>query len=136
MRGGRGITIIHDGACPLCASCVRMTRLRAEAGAVRLIDARSGLPETRRIAVEGVSLDDGMVVLLDGVALHGEAAMRHLAVLTAPGGVFGAKMRRIFRSPRRAAAIHPWLVRGRRLLLRLLGRRPIADRATARGRRE
>jgi predicted DCC family thiol-disulfide oxidoreductase YuxK len=122
-----GIEIVYDGQCPFCASYVRMTRLRAAAGPVRLIDARSDAPEVADLAARGIDLDRGMVVREGGQLFHGEAAIWRLAVLTAPGGPFNGLMRRLFASPRRAAALYPWLVRGRGLALRLLGRPTLAE---------
>ncbi|MDT8854012.1 DCC1-like thiol-disulfide oxidoreductase family protein [Paracoccaceae bacterium Fryx2] len=121
------IEVIYDGQCPFCSSYVRMVRLRAEAGRVDLVDARSADTRVAEMRRAGFDLDAGMVVRHGGQVFHGEAAMRHLSVLSAPGGLFNDLMRRIFRSPRRAAALYPVLARGRRLTLRLLGRRPLKD---------
>lgn len=124
---GPGIEIIYDGDCPFCASYVRMARLRAEVGPVRLIDARSDAPEVAAARAAGHDLDAGMVVRHGGRVFHGDAAMRHLAILGAPGGALNDALRLVFRSPRRAALLYPLLVRGRNLTLRLLGRRKLAD---------
>jgi predicted DCC family thiol-disulfide oxidoreductase YuxK len=122
-----GVEIIYDGECPFCASYVAMTRLREAAGPVRLIDARSGAPEVAEMIALGHDLDAGMIVRQGGVVFHGDAAMHRLAVLTARGGVFNALMRLLFADPRRARRLYPRLVRGRGIVLRLLGRRRIAD---------
>ncbi len=134
--GDPDIEIIYDGECPFCASYVRLTRLRREVGHVRLINARSDAAAVAEVVARGYDLDEGMIVRHGKQVFHGEAAMRHLAVLTAPDGAFNRVMRQIFRSPRRAAALYPLLVRGRRLALRLLGRRTIADARGAAERRE
>jgi predicted DCC family thiol-disulfide oxidoreductase YuxK len=130
------LQIIYDGECPFCASYVRMTRLKTEVGPVRLIDARSGAPEVAAVVALGHDLDTGMIVRHGGEIFHGEAAMRHLAILTAPEGLFNGAMRRVFRSPRRAALLYPVLLRGRRLALRLLGRRTIAETSRLRDQQE
>jgi len=120
-----GPVILYDGECPLCATYVRMTRLRASAGPVRLIDARSDAPEVAEARAAGLDLDRGMIVKLDGRLYHGDAAMTALALLTTPSGVFNRLMRAFFRRPALARMLYPLMVAGRKLTLRLLGRRPI-----------
>ena len=120
-----GPVILYDGECPFCAAYVRMTRLRASAGPVRLIDARSDAPEVAEARAAGLDLDRGMVVKLDGRLYHGDAAMTALALLTTPSGGFNRMMRALFRRPALARALYPPMVAGRRRTLRLLGRRPI-----------
>ena len=120
-----GPVILYDGDCPFCAAYVRMTRLRASAGPVRLIDARSDAPEVAEARAAGLDLDRGMVVKLDGRLYHGDAAMTALALLTTPSGGFNRMMRALFRRPAVARLLYPPMVAGRRLTLRLMGRRPI-----------
>ena len=120
-----GPVIVYDGECPFCAAYVRMTRLRASAGPVRLVDARSGAPEVAEARAAGLDLDRGMVVKLDGRLYHGDGAMTALALLTTPSGAFNRLMRALFRRPALARVLYPPMVAGRNLTLRLLGRRPI-----------
>ena len=122
-----GPVIVYDGECPFCAAYVRMTRLRASAGPVRLVDARSDAPEVAEAREAGLDLDRGMVVKLDGRLYHGDAAMTALALLTTPSGAFNRAMRALFRRPALARVLYPPMVAGRRLTLRLLGRRPIGS---------
>lgn len=119
------ITIVYDGDCPFCGAYVRMSRLRASAGQVRLVDARGDDPAVGRARAAGLDLNRGMVVELEGRLYHGDGAMVLLSALSTPRGLFNRLMRAAFRSPRRAAVLYPVLVAGRNLTLRLLGRRPI-----------
>ncbi|MEE4121112.1 MAG: DUF393 domain-containing protein [Paracoccaceae bacterium] len=119
------LTIIYDGECPFCSSYVRMARLREAVGRVDLVDARSEDPRVAEAQGAGLDLDDGMVVVWRGERHHGAEAMHLIAVLSGAGGLGNRLQRRLFRSPRLAAALYPPLVRGRRLWLRLAGRRPI-----------
>lgn len=119
--------ILYDGQCPLCASYVRMTRLRQSAGPVTLVDARGTHPAIAEARAQGLALNDGMVVKLDGKMHHGAEAMVLLSAMTTRSGLFNRFMRYWFASRRRANLTYPALVRGRLLLLRLLGRRPLAD---------
>ena len=121
-----GIDIVYDGECPFCSAYVRMTRLRDNVGAVRLIDARSDDPLAVGLRQSGLDLDRGMVVRLDGQIHHGDAAMVLLSSLSTESGAFNRLMRALFRSPGRARVLYPVLVAGRNATLRLLGRRKIA----------
>lgn len=120
-----GLTIIYDGECPFCSAFVRLTRLRAEVGTVRLVNARDDAAATARAMAMGYDLDQGMLVFYNGAHHYGDAAVVLLAALSGEGGAFNRVIRLLFQSPRRAAWIYPWMVRGRALTLRLLGRRPI-----------
>jgi predicted DCC family thiol-disulfide oxidoreductase YuxK len=121
-----GPVVVYDGECPFCAAYVRMTRLRDSAGPVTLVDARGAdHPVLDRIRADGLDLNQGMVVALDGRLYHGDAAMTALALLTTPSGPFNRAMRAVFRRPGLARVIYPPMVAGRNLTLRLLGRRPI-----------
>lgn len=125
-----GISVIYDGQCPFCASYVSMMRLRDAVGQVDLVDARSGDPRVREVARAGYDLDAGMVVLWQDDIFYGDRAVHLLATLSSDGGgPFNRIQRAVFASPRRAARLYPVLAFGRRLFLRLIGRRTIADMA-------
>jgi len=119
------LTIIYDGECPFCSSYVRMARLREAAGDVELVDARSDDPRVADALAAGLDLDDGMVVLWRGRRHYGADAVHLIALLSGEGGLGNRVQRWLFLSPRVAAALYPWLVRGRRAWLRLAGRAPI-----------
>lgn len=121
------VTVVYDGECPFCAAYMRMTRLREAAGQITLVDARRPHPILAEIAAEGLDLDEGMVVQMDGRFYHGDAAMTALSLLSTRSSLFNRAMRGLFRSPRRAALIYPVLVRGRAVTLKLLGRRKIGQ---------
>lgn len=126
-----GLTIVYDGECPFCASYIRLVRLRETVGPVELVNARQPHPVLDEVRARDLDLDEGMVVRLDGEYLHGPAAMMALSVLSTPAGFVNRAMRAIFRTPKRAAALYPLMVRGRNATLRLLGRKPIGQAETA-----
>ena len=115
------VEIFYDGQCPFCSAYTRMLHLRQAVGSVELIDARSGDPRVAALQRAGLSLDDGMVLRRGDLVWRGADAMWMLSTLSEPGGV----LRTIMRSPRRARLLYPLLRTGRRLVLRILGRRPI-----------
>ncbi|WP_295043939.1 DCC1-like thiol-disulfide oxidoreductase family protein [uncultured Paracoccus sp.] len=118
---GRGIEVFYDGDCPLCRNHVQMLRLRDAVGAVDLIDGRGGDPRLADLRRAGIDLNSGMAVRQNGRIHHGADAVWLLATLSR-----GGSMAWLLRERRRAAAVYPVLRAGRGLLLRLLGRRPIA----------
>jgi len=120
------LVIIYDGDCPFCSAYVTLVRLRETVGEVELVNARSDDPRVATLLAEGVDLDEGMAVLWQGRRHVGAEAVHLLALLSGQGGGLNRLQRWLFRSPRVARRIYPWLVRGRRLWLRLAGRRPIA----------
>lgn len=121
------ITIIYDGQCPFCSSYVSMMRLRETAGQVELVDARSTDPRVAEAVSAGLDLDRGMVVIWQDRTYFGEDAVHLLAVLSGPRGISNRLQRALFGTPRRAARVYPVLARGRRLFLRLSGRRSIGE---------
>lgn len=118
----QSLEVIYDGECPVCASWMRMVRLRERIGRVELIDARAGDPRVAALAAAGYDLDEGMVVVWNGHVYHGAPAMHLLSMLSGEKGGFNRVQRWLFASPSRARRIYPWLARGRRLLLTVLGR--------------
>ena len=128
LEGGddAAVWIVYDGQCPFCSSFVRLYRMREQGYRVMLIDARSSHPiidEVRR----RFDIDRGMVVNYAGHFYHGAEAMNLLALLGSAETAFNRVNRILFLRPRVARRLYPLLVRGRLLVLRLLGRRLIGD---------
>lgn len=121
------IEIVYDGDCPVCAAWMRMARLRDVAGAVDLVDARSGDPRVAALMRQGYDLDRGMIVRWQGRVYHGAQAMTLLTMLSDARGPIVWIQRGIFKRPSLARRIYPVLVRGRLALLHMLGRGQIAD---------
>ncbi|KGJ03687.1 Predicted thiol-disulfide oxidoreductase YuxK, DCC family [Paracoccus halophilus] len=119
------LTIIYDGECPFCSAYVTLLRLREAGRLVELVDARSDDPRVAEAQAAGIDLDEGMVILWGGRRYTGAQAVHVLALLSSTGGVFNRIQRWLFRSPRLASVLYPWLVRGRRLWLHLARRRRI-----------
>jgi predicted DCC family thiol-disulfide oxidoreductase YuxK len=123
----RDLWVVYDGECPFCSSYVTLYRIRQQTDHVHLIDARSGHPLVADICGKGYDLDVGMVVKFEGRLYHGAEAMNILAILGSGGGLFNRLNRALFRHPRLSRVLYPWLVRGRLLVLRLLGRRTLGE---------
>lgn len=119
------LTLVYDGECPLCRQFVRLQRLRRDVGELTLIDARRESDARRELSEQGIDLDEGMALRIDEHWVHGSEALHRLALMSTGSGLFNRWMARLFASPHRTARLYPWLRRGRAVLLRLLGRRPI-----------
>lgn len=121
------VLVVYDGECPFCANYVRLYRLRRLVGQVHLVDARGSHPVLAEVRSAGLNLDEGMAVRWQGRLYHGAAALHVLALLGSEAGVFNRVNRWLFSRPRLGRWLYPAMVAGRRLTLRLLGRRLIAE---------
>lgn len=118
--------LLYDGDCPFCSAYVRLVRLRAAIGPLAIADARSRPDLVREAAAQGMAIDTGMVLKLDGRYYHGADCMNRLALMTTASGGFNRLNRLMFRSPTLARVLYPVLRAGRNAALALLGRRRIA----------
>ena len=120
------LLVIYDGQCPFCANYVRLYRLRQLVGKVTLVDARGDHPAVAEVRRAGLNLDNGMAVRWQGRLYYGAEALHVLALLGSEDGVFNRLNRWLFRRPKLGQRIYPAMVAGRKLTLRLLGRKLIA----------
>lgn len=118
--------IVYDGDCPFCSNFVKFQRLRSAIGEVLLIDARSDPSLVVAFQSRGISLDDGMALLMDGQTYFGADTINRLALLSSESDWFNRMNALIFRSPTVSKVLYPFLRFGRNLTLRLLGRKKLA----------
>ncbi len=121
-----GVTILYDGACPFCTRYAMLLRLRASAGPVALVDARSGDPRVAAALARGIDLDQGFLVMYGGRDYAGTEAAHLLALLAEDGAFFNRAVNLLLRTPPRARVFYPLLRAIRNLALRLRGRGKIA----------
>ncbi len=122
------LTVIYDGDCPFCSSYVAHVRLRDVADHLQYVNARDGGEAVADAVQRGFDLDEGMLVVIDGVYHYGADAMRVLADLTSAVDAFNRLTARLLTSPRLSRTIYPVLRFGRNMTLRLLGREKLALR--------
>ena len=122
VRAKRGkVAIVYDGACPFCSDYVRYQDLRAAVESVELVDARADRAALERYGIEPVQLEDGMVVIADGVAHHGADAVHALSHLSArPGNWWVAGVAAASRGQAASRLLYPFLKLGRRIALTAL----------------
>ena len=116
------VEILYDGACPFCDDYVRYQRLRAAAGELELIDARTHREALDRYQLVPADFEDGMVVVVDGTLYRGADAVHQLSQLSEPPARGWVRLvARLSRTSRGAHRLYPFLKRGRRIALALLG---------------
>lgn len=121
-----GATLIYDGQCPLCRSYARHVRLRRAAGELTLIDARGGGAEVEAVLAMGFNLNDGMVLKIDEAFHHGADCLNRLALMSSRSDLFNRVSFLAFRTPTVSRLVYPLLRSGRAVLLKILGRPPLA----------
>lgn len=126
-----GLQIVYDGECPFCSRFVTLYKAKSVVGKVDLIDAREDHPAVKLVQSRGLDLDQGMAVIWDGQIYHGADAVNFMAMVGAESSVFNRVNKLIFRSKPVARTLYPWMVAGRNLTLRLLGRRSLAKAGEA-----
>lgn len=117
--------LIYDGECPFCSQYVRMARLRAVLGEMRLIDARDGGHEVKDARDRGFILDEGFILNIDGRYYSGADCIHMLALMSSRSNVFNKLTHAVFKNERRSRVLYPLLRAGRNTLLRLTGRQPM-----------
>ena len=125
MDKPRRIEVIYDGHCPLCQSYVSFVDLKSACEELVLTDARESQEARERADALGVNLDEGFMVLIDNAHYTGAQALNKLAELSDRGGPINRLNHLLFRSDRRARRLYPFMVQGRNLLLKALGRTKI-----------
>ena len=119
--------LVYDGDCPFCSAYVRYVRVRDSLGRLHLVNAREPHPVAEEVRARGLDLDEGMVLKLGGRYYHGADCIHVLALLSTGAGPFNRLNALIFRSETAARHLYPVMRAGRNAVLRLLGRRKLAD---------
>lgn len=116
------ILLVYDRECPFCDHYCRMVRIRRDVGQLQLVDAREDSAIMRDITVQGLDIDQGMVLKLRGQIYYGADAIHALALISSRSGFFNRLNYWMFRSPLLSRIGYPLLRSIRNLLLKLLGK--------------
>ena len=120
MTANREILLVYDEECPLCDAYCRVVRLRESVGELRLVNAREDSAVMQEITRQGLDIDQGMVLKVDGVLYYGSDAIHALSLLSSASGVANRINYWIFRSRSRSRFLYPVLRSGRNFLLKVL----------------
>jgi predicted DCC family thiol-disulfide oxidoreductase YuxK len=119
-----GMVVVYDGDCPFCANYVRLMALQRQTGTVELVDARSADPRVAPLWREGYDLNEGMAVIFGQKVYYGSDAMALISAISGERcGPLGRMLSALLRDPARARSLYPYFKAGRRLTLKLLGRK-------------
>ena len=120
--------IVYDGECPFCSRYVRMLRLKKTEQKVELVDARTLKSDSdiiKKIHGEGLSLDEGMVLIMDDNIYHGDECIHKLALMSTSADWFNKINYFVFKSKNLSKILYPFLKMGRNFVLLLLRRKKI-----------
>lgn len=117
--------LLYDGECPVCSRYVLWTGMRSHHPGIGLLDARAHPDLVAELRADGVEINDTMVLQVDGERFVGAAAMARIAGYLPDDRWRARVLRRLTGSRQVLQPLYPLLVRGRKLLLALLGRQQI-----------
>jgi predicted DCC family thiol-disulfide oxidoreductase YuxK len=119
------IRVLYDGGCPICRAFVNRLRLHDTSAPLALVDARADPEQHRALANAGIDLEEGFAVVACDVYRTGADAAHALAKLHAGTGLADKIVHWCFGTRRRAELSYPLFRASRRLLLFILGRKPL-----------
>ena len=118
------MVVVYDGECPFCSNYVKLMALQRQTGKVELIDARTADPRVAELWRQGYDLNEGMAAIFGGAVYYGSDAVTLISKISGErGGVLGRMMSALLRDPQRARLLYPAMKTGRRLTLKMLGRK-------------
>jgi predicted DCC family thiol-disulfide oxidoreductase YuxK len=118
----RELLLVYDPECPLCDAYCRAAQRGEALPELRLVNAREDTPVMADISRQGLDIDEGMVLKVDGALYYGADAIHALAATGGAAGAFNHINRWLFGSRDRARVLYPLLRSGRNRLLKALGR--------------
>lgn len=123
MKQAHKIEILYDDQCPVCRSYCTRVELAEAGDKLELVDARKSGALMDEVTAQGLDIDEGMAVKIDGKIHYGSEAMRVLVPLTKAG-----RLQRLLFSTKKLSSIVYGFCKGvRNLLLRILGIRKIEN---------
>lgn len=119
--------VIYDGDCPFCARYVELQRLRTTLGRIVLVDARERTDLVRLFNKHGLDLNEGMVLIMNGMVFYGSDCLNRLALMSTRSGIFNRVNAFLFSSKKVSKIVYPFFKAGRRFTLWVLRRKPLSD---------
>ena len=119
------IVLVYDKQCPACDTYCQHVGIKQSLGPLTLIDARQSSDVLAEITAQGLDIDQGIVVKMNGQLYYGADAMQALALMSSRTGIFNRLNYWVFRSAIVSGLLYPLLKVCRNLLLKSLGRTKI-----------
>ncbi len=123
MPDHRTVEILYDDQCPVCRGYCSKVELSDTGDKLELVDARKQGALMDEVTAQGMDIDEGMVVKVDGKLYYGSEAMRELVKISKAGWL----QRRLFHSRGISAVVYNFCKSVRNVLLRALGIRKIEN---------
>jgi predicted DCC family thiol-disulfide oxidoreductase YuxK len=120
VTASREILLVYDEECPVCDAYCHVVRLRESAGELQLVNAREDTTIMKDVTRQGLDIDQGMVLKVDGVLYYGADAIHVLSLMSSTSGAMNRINHWIFRSRSRSRLLYPVLRSARNLLLKAL----------------
>ncbi|HIG07556.1 MAG: DCC1-like thiol-disulfide oxidoreductase family protein [Methylococcales bacterium] len=114
------LLLVYDKQCPACNYYCQLIRINETVGELTLIDARDNNPIMEKITAQGLDIDQGMVLVIEGKLYYGSEAIQALALLSSRSGLFNRLNYQIFKYPAVAKKLYPLLRMSRSILLKIL----------------
>ncbi len=117
------MTLLYDGQCPFCSRYGRATgaRLKDE---IEAVDARRNPEVVSELRADGYDMNDGTVLLIDGLVLQGRDAVAALESMGGARSPAGRTVRALTKLPGFLRVVYPGVRIARLGVLRALGRDP------------
>ncbi len=129
--GTGDVWLVYDGECPLCNTYCKYVRVRDAVGRLHLVDARQPGALMDEITAAGLDIDQGMVLKFDDVLYYGPEAIRVLALLSTPSGLFNRINYYFFGTPKKARIYYYIGKAVRNMILKVMGIRYIENLSAA-----
>jgi predicted DCC family thiol-disulfide oxidoreductase YuxK len=116
------ILLVYDKQCPACDNYCQRVSIKRSLGSLQIIDARQPSDVLVEITAQGLDIDQGMVLKVNGQLHYGTDAMHVLSLMSSRRGLFNRLNYWGFRSATVSRLFYPLLKMCRNLLLKILGR--------------
>lgn len=113
--------LYYDGECPICSHFAAYARLRKTLE-FELTNAREHPDKLREFKKQGVDINSGMILDMEGTLYHGEKAMVVLETFINSRGPLDNVLKFLYSSPAFMRFAYPVLKALRIFLMRMMGR--------------
>ena len=125
VNDGNALTLVYDGDCFFCRHTALAIRLKQAIKQFELVDGRSEHPLAMCLKASHLDLNQGIVIIYQGICHEDQDAVQMLATLTTPANLFNKMVARIFKHRALSKFLYPTLKQLRKALLWLRGIDPI-----------
>ena len=118
--------LLYDGECPVCEHYVLWTNLKATYPEIDLLNARNHQKLVNQLRLEGIEINDTMVLSVAGEKFIGSRAMAKLSEYVQPIRFHQKILKITTQEEKFLRILYPVLVKGRKLLLFLIRKTKIS----------